>query len=169
MAFVVEDGTGLSTATSYLSVADAASFLADRGDTVWAAAETADQQAALIRATSAIDQMWFGLFLGTKYSETQALQWPRADAVDQDDFDLTGVPVYLERATAIAALIELSDSGALSPSLERGGAVKEESVAGAVKVVYQNWAPSTTQYLELNRAIAPLLKTTSGMLQVFRG
>lgn len=168
MAFVVEPGTGSATATSYASEAAADSYHTDRGNAAWAAALSGAKQTALIRATEAIDRLWFGQFRGTKLLETQALEWPRSDAYDRNAFALTGVPVALVRATCEAALIELGEPGALTPEQERGGAIKEENVAGAVKIVYQDWAAGSTQYTALNQAIQPLLSSGGGSLSVFR-
>jgi hypothetical protein len=266
MAFVVEDGTGLANATSYLSVADADAYHSDLGHADWVglsteteirtltvtagclvdgdltitlnavaftvavtnAAATADavaaiiratsfsgwtvsgsdavaiftatapgtragaysfaaaatgvaatlaqtqvgsdatKQAALIRATMAIDRVWYGRFRGTKLLATQALEWPREDAEDLDGHPLSGIPVYLERAAAEAALVELETPSALTPENSRGGAIKEENIAGAVKIVYQDWAASSTQYTAVNKAMAPLLTSSGGVLAVFR-
>jgi hypothetical protein len=121
VSLIVEDGTGLSTAQSYVSVADCTTYHAAHGNAEWAAAATdALREAALVRATIAIDSRGFGNWRGMKYLTTQALDWPRSGAWDTDGVPLSGVPQKLIEATCEAALVELESSGALSKKAESG-------------------------------------------------
>lgn len=124
MAFIVEDGTGLSNATSYVSVADADAYATDRGDTTWAALSTENKEIALIKATDYIDKNY--TWLGTKNTREQALQWPRTDVVDANGFDIPSdeVPIEVKNATIEAALI----SGAGNDLYEATQIVKKEKV-----------------------------------------
>lgn len=100
MAFVVEDGTGKSDATSYISVADADSYWADRGTpTEWTAATATDKEQALVKATDYIDAHYRWIS-GTIGSTDQALAWPRDNAVDRHGryFDSDEVPGEIEAA-----------------------------------------------------------------------
>jgi hypothetical protein len=158
VAFLVEDGTGLAGSTSYVAVATATSYHADRGNTAWAAiASDALRQVALIRASQAIDHMGQERFPGTRHSTTQGLDWPRDDAYDLEGNELTLVPTPVVNATCEGALLEAATPGILSPSLERGGRIKLERVEGAVTVEYDTSAPSTTNYTTVTRALAPVL------------
>ena len=76
--FVVSDGTGLSTATSYVSTADFIQYWENRGVDHSAVALTTIQ-AWLNRATQYIDDSYN--FKGTRFVENQALQWPRGMVV----------------------------------------------------------------------------------------
>lgn len=163
MAFEVEDGTGLIDSTSYVDVADADAYHTDRGNTAWTDADTDLKQQALIRATQALDQYGLERYIGTRSTSTQALEWPRTDAVDRNGFTLTGIPVAVKQATYDAGLAELTTPYALTPTLERGGAVKMERVEGAVTVEYDTSAPSVTVYTTVTRALAPVLSTGSAM------
>ena len=170
MAFVVEDGTGLSTATSYIAVLDADAYFSDVGNATWAAALTADKQAALIRATRAVDQYGGTSFRGYKSSDTQALEWPRTDAYDDYDYALTLVPKAVKNATCEAALIELGTSGALTPTIS-GGSIVEERVEGAVTVRYaEGSTPQSTIYTSVTRALKPVMVGSSygGQMGVLR-
>lgn len=104
MAFVVEDGTGVSNANSYALVADADAYWADRGNTAWAALSNSNKQIALVKATDYIDNRFGGRMIGTKATETQALEFPRIDTGndvwDYDTIEEEGViPIALQRAT----------------------------------------------------------------------
>ncbi len=96
MAFLVEDGTGLATSNSYLSIADYKTYWTDRGVTV---AETdAEIQAALIRSSDYVD--FNNNFIGFKSLSTQSMEWPRSDAFDQLGVAYSGLPSDLEKAIA---------------------------------------------------------------------
>ncbi len=115
MAFVVEDGTGLSNSNAYISVADADTHHADRGHTDWAAALDANKELAIVRATDYIDQR-FGLkFVGDKGSSAQALEWPRIGAYDVDGYLFDPLPPQLLKAVSEYALISLRQ-GDLGPN-----------------------------------------------------
>src|SRR5687768_9190680 len=132
MALIVEDGTGLSTAESYISVANADSYHSVRGNTTWTGVDSL-KEAALRRATTYIDGRYGARFTGTRrLARDQALMWPRSDATDVEGWTIENdeVPVEIERATAEAALRELVDPGSLSPDVEisTSGSVIREKV-----------------------------------------
>lgn len=106
MAIVVEDGTGLATAVSYLSVADADTHHTARGNGQWTDLSTAEKEQALVRATDYIDKRFGRKFRGQKINRTQGLEWPRGAATDNDGFAVgyDEVPAQLEKATAEYAL-----------------------------------------------------------------
>lgn len=115
MPFVVEDSTGLPTANAYISVADADTHQADRGRTDWAAAIDADKEVAIVRATDYIDQRFALKFVGDKGSSSQALEWPRLGAYDDNGYLFDPLPAQLLKACAEYALISLRQ-GELGPN-----------------------------------------------------
>lgn len=64
---------------SYISLESAATWATDRGYTTMSGAEDAALSAALIRACSHIEELPVQGWLGTLYSSTQALAWPRSN------------------------------------------------------------------------------------------
>lgn len=132
MSFVTEDGTGLSTSNSYVSVAEADAWFAE-STALWTGVDAVKQK-ALVRATRTIDLMGGNKFLGIKLVETQALAWPRDEAYDRDGIELTGIPIYLKRAVYEAALQELTTEGVTMPNTTQQ--VEMERVEGAVQVSY---------------------------------
>ena len=81
MALTVETGTGSATADSYISEADAITYLdnlaASGSSNVFTAATTAASEIALRNATRTIDSMFALRFKGARLLGTQALQWLR--------------------------------------------------------------------------------------------
>ena len=100
--FVVEDGTGLATATSYVSVEDADDIITMNihADVAWTALANSAKEKLLSWASLYLDARtrWFGV----KATETSALRWPRSGVVDRDGEVLAddAIPRQLEIATA---------------------------------------------------------------------
>ena len=166
MAFVVEDGTGLETANAYVSVDDADSYFTDKGVSSWTGAD-AVKQAAITRASFALDGIYGGRWVGYRSTQDQGLDWPRTQAWDKDGFPQTGVPTALEKATCEAALLELGSEGILTPALSRGGLVASESV-GPVAISYFGNAPAGVDYQTVKYYVSRLIKGTGG-ITVSRG
>jgi hypothetical protein len=134
MAIVVEDGTGLDSAQSYSSAADADAYHLARGNAAWASATLSAKEAALVRATDYIDRRWGLRMLGRRLSSAQALEWPRTHVWDEFGTLRAGVPREVRMACAEYALRALSDSLAPDPVLSANGRIvrKLERVEGAV-------------------------------------
>lgn len=166
MALIVEDGTGLATAESYVSVADCATYCTARGLT-FATGTTENKEAALRRATAWIDGAYGRRFIGQRTNgRAQALCWPRIDAWDADNDEFIAsdeVPDEIVTATCEAAVRELASPGSLAPDMKRGGAVKSVK-AGSVSVEFAGNAPAETTFKAIDQALAPLLTSTSGGL-----
>jgi len=159
MSIIVEDGTGKSTAETYISVTDADAYFLARGVTAWAALLTAAKEAALRKAadfmTQAFTSRWQGL---RAYPLTQALDWPRQGVVvDNVTVLITVVPSVIQRACAELAL--KASSGALSEDLTQG--VTSETV-GAISVTYDKTSNRKTKYTAVEAMLAPYLKSGGG-------
>lgn len=74
MALIVEDGTGLANAESYVSVAGATAYCTDHGLTAWTGTDTA-KEIALRNATQYIDTNY--QFRHERISSAQSLEFPR--------------------------------------------------------------------------------------------
>ena len=91
MSLIVEDGSIVTGAESYISVADASTYHTARGNAAWAAlASDAVREQCLRKATDYMEQVYRSRWQGCRVGETQALSWPRYDvevegyAVDSD-------------------------------------------------------------------------------------
>lgn len=168
MTIVVEDGTGLPNANSYVSEADADAYATDRGHTDWVDSAE-DKEAALIRATAAIDAIYGYKFSGWRVNgRDQALEWPRTGAYDREENVVVddSVPVEVEHATVEAAIRELASPGSMMPDLERGGDIRRLK-AGSVEVEYAATAAATTTRQIIDGILAPLFGT--GVVASFVG
>ena len=126
IAFVVEDGTGLTTATSYVSVAEATDLLSLNPvmSATWVALDSAEQESYLIWASRYLD--YHVQWEGYKTVETSGLRWPRSCVTDVDGLyiDTDVIPEAVKEATAqLAIFLTASDaaqSGGESSNLPEG-------------------------------------------------
>lgn len=130
MAFVVENGSGLSNANAYLSEAEANTYNSDHAvDAAWSAASTEDKEKSIRLATQYIDARYIRKWFGRRVQRDQALDWPRTGVVDADRFliDSDIVPQEVKDATAEMALRSLKGED-LMPDIANPGSITSERV-----------------------------------------
>lgn len=170
MAIIVEDGTGLPNSESYVSVSDATTYHANRGNSAWTALATdALREQALRKATDYLMQAYRSRWKGyrTKPS-TQALDWPRQGVVVDDAYlieyvDDNIIPDELKNACCELAL--KSVSGELAPDIERETA---SETVGSLSVSYFQGSKQHTVYRAIDMMLRPLLKNGGSGLQIQR-
>lgn len=137
MALIVENGTGLATAESYISVADFKAYCDARGYSYADKSDAAIEQ-ALRRATSWVDANYSMKLCGVRVAEHQALILPLSGLVDWQGYYVASnaVPRQLVAATAEAGYRELTTPGSLAPDVTTGKIKKRVRVEGAVEVEY---------------------------------
>jgi len=125
--FEVEDGTYKADATSYVSVAEFLQYCENRGK-FYSDQPVATIQAKLNIATQYIDNLH--VYEGQKSTTTQALQFPRAEVIDRNGFDESGVvPTAVKWATCEAAAYEVDGN-----TLEEATELIESKSMGPVSV-----------------------------------
>lgn len=138
MPFTPEDGSGLTGANGYIAVTYADDHHALRGHTSWDDLQPTEKEQAIVRATDYVDKRFGRRFLGWRRTQAQALEWPRLDAYDDDDYLIQGVPAQLQKAVAEYALraaiynILAPDPHRTAPSQSFDGSTERGSVQGAV-------------------------------------
>lgn len=169
MAFVTEDGTGLSDANSYLSVADADAYIADHGNSAtWSAATDASKQEALRLATQYLDIRYATKWLGSRGDSEQSLAWPRYGIEDYDGFvvDWDELPSAIEDATAELAL-RVIEGDTLLDDIDSPGTIESTSTTvGPIKksTNYLGGKSQVKRYPLIDGLIRPLI-SSGGMLE----
>lgn len=125
MALIVEDGTGLADADSYISLTDARTFAANYG--IKLPDDDTEAEITLRQGTQYVD-LQEDCFAGDRLTDTQALAYPRDDD--------SGMPKALGRATVYAAA-EFA-LGTDVRATDDGKSIASEEVTGAVAVSYFN-------------------------------
>jgi len=154
---IVEDGSGVPDANVY-STLDAFKAYTPRGGlSIPTSADDTTLEKALIRGTAYIEGAYSYGWPGYRMTQTQGLSWPRYEAWDVDGCALIGVPTGIKYACFEAALIELSEPGALTEALEHGGMITREKV-GNLETGYASGAPVGMVYPVLKNCLAGILK-----------
>lgn len=149
MTIIVEDGTIVADANSYVTVAELDTFASLRGVTL--PTLEADKEVLLIQGTDYTETFW-DRYQGTIVDETQSLQFPR-NGVYVNGFLVASnaIPQSLKNAQMQAAIESISTT--LSPST--GQNIKKEKV-DVIEVEYQDGDgslyaptfPSVDKYLD---------------------
>lgn len=127
MSLIIEDGTGLPDAESYVSVADADQYAQAMGLSSWLATDVteAQKETALRRATQYVDSRY--QYKNSKQDADQALEWPRV-----------GYPWPLKRVlNATCELAVRALTGELYTDVAPEDNIKSETI-GPLTTVYQD-------------------------------
>lgn len=168
MPLTVEDGSGLSNADSYISVADADTYHASQGaPSGWTGAD-AVKEAALRQATAYLDNVYGLRWVGSRINQTMSLDWPRYGVIDRDGFEVvaTAVPVEVENATAYVAL-KVLEGDTLVPDVDAGAnAVAESVTVGPISVSssYSGEVTTAPRYPKVEQLLRDLIQS-AGTLQ----
>ena len=162
MAFIVEDGTNVADANSYVTVEYADAYLAFKSnDTAWQEQDTVDKQDYLCWATRLLDQRANFEGRPTYRSDTvaQALRWPRTGVLDRDGFLLApdAIPAPIKAATVEIAWHLFSQQ--VDPSLlsSMGQGALKRVKADVVEVEYFTNIDTVSPFpLGINHILWPL-------------
>lgn len=172
MAIVVEDGTGLADAETYVSVADCKAYLDARGKTEWGLLDLAVQEASLRNAADYLDAVYGPRLQGYRLKVTQALLWPRTDVkFDNVWWDPAPLPMPLTRACCETAALAASGVDLFEP-LDRGGQVTEKlEIVGPIteRTKWASSAPSGIVYPAIKRYMDLLCGSGTLIGSVVRG
>lgn len=157
MALIVEDGSEVSGANSYVSVDNFIAWADARGVTYPALPEL---QQKILRAMDYIESL---SFVGQKNTDTQALQWPRAYVtIDGYSVESDEIPPELKVAVYEATKIEIDGDSKLTAS-ERE-TIKEK--IGDIEVTYASSAGMKRQTPALTRALKKLVRAVNEISRV---
>jgi hypothetical protein len=163
MALVVEDGTVVTGAESYVDLTYLNAYWSKRNNAAWKGT-TAQKEAAARIACQYLDNAY--QWVGSRRQAYQPLSWPRSIYpqtmrrgrltywldTDQVVVGLDTVPDLLKQAQCELALEALG--GALLPSLDRGGQITSETV-GQLSVTYAAGAPGSKRYPVIDLLVKP--------------
>lgn len=167
MALIVEDGTGLANAESYVSVAFADDYHERYGNADWAALGTDQKEIALRKATQYLDSEYS--FIGDRKTTTQALEWPRLNGANwyvfsTSDYVYNWPSLPLQQACCELALRYGDGSTPLMPDETRG--IKSERV-GPIAVEYTD-ASQNTQFTQVDNMLRPITRGGRNTIRIER-
>lgn len=136
MALIIEDGSIVANANSYVTLAEARAFALARGVTL--SAVDATLEPFVIKAMDFLESMR-NEYQGTKVSKDQRLQWPRTGVVC-DGFDVEDTEIPLVLKDAQCQLIMDGTAGSdLLPNSDGREVIREK-----IDVLETEYAPSSS-------------------------
>ena len=157
MAFVVEDGTGLENANSYISAADARAYWIEQA-VVFTQADTAaagivSLETALIAAARYMELRFRSRYRGCiEFPPSddgvftgQALAFPRLNLYNFDGYLVTGVPLKVQQAQAeyMKRVLDAGPTSLLPDPTQAGNMIREkvgpietEYTPGSVQIIH---------------------------------
>lgn len=164
MTLIIEDGTEVANANSYITVAEYSSWANARFGASRTTAPACDQDAEkhILRA---MDYFEAQEFQGYKVTSTQVLQWPRS-WVEIDGFavETNEIPKEVKNSIYELAYADELGQGELA-SVDRK--TKKEKV-GDIEVEYADSSSSQIINLSVPSAMKKLLKNGGGGFRVYR-
>ncbi len=167
-ALIVEDGTGLTNADSYATVAYADTYHENRGNIAWDT--VADKEAALRKATDFMVGKYRLRWAGVRKTLGQALDWPRdiVPVVDKPGryiayYSNTIVPVEVMNACVSLAL-RAATAELLADQEQR----KVSVTVGPISTTYDSSSSQGTKYPEIDNMLRPYLQNTGNGIKMIR-
>lgn len=154
MTLIVEDGTSVENANSYVSETEYLAWADARFGISRATAPATEEAAAplILRAT---DSFEMNRFKGIKTSSSQSLQWPRTGVyIDNIYIESNAVPNEVKLAIYELTYAEEAGKGDLN-TIERN--VKKKKVA-SIEVEYSDTAGSRATNIAASRSLRKLLE-----------
>ena len=161
MALIVEDGTGVVSANSYDTVANAQSYFDLKGTTIVITEES------LINATQYLDLRFGMQYNGSKIGQDQSLSYPRTSFADQEGFTRDASTIHNELKTATYEAAALYIGGTTLFDDTESGTDKLQSltntVEGAVSQSKSWFAPvNTNTKSNIGKYLVNILTVDSG-------
>lgn len=166
ITFIVEDGTCVSDANSYISLEDANQYQTNKRRSEWLALSDDEKMASLIKGTQYVDKLY--TWKGVRKFELQTLSFPRVNTNRTDwlyveGFPVKNIPRQIKEAVCEAAFYAYKANAELFTIHEAEGAgVKRDKkvVTGAVEkeVEYFSNSEVTIDYISRYAALDSLLK-----------
>jgi hypothetical protein len=135
MVFTLETGDGLADANSYIDV-QTFKDISDLLGYDYADLYDPTIEARLVRATTVLDASYRSQFPGERQTTTQALEWPRSDAVYLDGAEISENTIPKEIQIATVELTNVISSGSnIQPTISSSGEMiyNRQRVEGAVE------------------------------------
>ena len=151
VSLIVEDGTGIANANSYVSEAEYLTYWTDRGNATAIAITGDTLKSLLIQATDYVENVYYEKWLGDRLTLTQALEFPRViNLIDVE------VPDRLKKACFELAL--KANSASLLTDVEQR--IIKEKVA-VIETTYSEYSNQLTQYTNVYELVKPYLLNQS--------
>lgn len=167
MALIVENGSMVTGAESYASVAYSNSYHSLIGNESWSDLDNSTKEQCLRKATQYMQSKYFSKWQGIKRDDDQALDWPRENVIIFGTSSLVAnsiIPNEIKNACCLLAL--RASTSELVSDKER--AIKREKI-DVIETEYSEYDTSEKVYSEVDYMLARyFIGNGSGGLSVVR-
>lgn len=158
MALVIEDGTVVSGANSYVTLNEYRAWANARGIT--ASDSDTILERYVLRAMDYLEQL---MFIGNKANENQPLQWPRTEAlIDGYYADATEIPSQVKKALYEAIKVEADGYSELSNQDRR--TIREK--IGDIEITYADNSENRTITPALTSALKKIVQPATTVMRI---
>lgn len=157
MTLIVEDGSALAGAESYVTLTEADEYFALRGFSVWETLTVDQKEQAIRRATDFMVARYRAAWKGYRALPTQALDWPRIGVVINEGRWSVPVGDSVVPAEVKKANCELAIRAASGPLVEDITERIVQEVVGPITTKYDQYAPTQVQYVQVDMILKPFL------------
>lgn len=154
MAIIIEDGSIVAGANSYVTIDETRTYAAARGTTL--SAVDAEVEELIVRSMDYIESQ---SFKGIKLTQDQPLQWPRADVII-DGYLLATDDIPEELIKGQNETILSINNG--EDPLADVPRVQESVEVGSISVTYSPGSSTTTRVRKISSALQKLLTSVGG-------
>lgn len=156
ISLIVEDGSCVPGANSYVSLEYADEYMKNTGKAGWEQKTDNEKKACLINATRYIDSTYskLGWKGQKKYHRRQSLCFPRVELYDKDGDEVLDIPDELKEAVCEAGFIAANTS--LFTTNSASGEVKKKK-ADALEIEYFSVSESAGNYISRFSVLDSLL------------
>jgi len=162
MTIIVEDGTGLANAESYVSVVDANAYHSKLGNDVWADLDTSVKEQLLRKATDYMVAQYRLQYAGYRRYSTQSLDWPRLYVPLIDSLSANVFPQYVDfdivptTVKNVCAELALKAYTAILMQDLTQGVIREK--VDVIEVEYDKFSPQQTRYEQIDAMLSVFFK-----------
>ncbi len=168
MALVIENGSLVANANSYVSVEEARAFAAARASALVDDMGDEEIEAALIRGCDYLET-FRNKYQGSKVASTQELCWPR-ECVTVEGFPvaINEIPVLLKKAQMQLVIEDANGTVDLMPTGDGRDLIREKT-----DVLESEWAPGSggsaqPTFAKVMAYLGPLFSNLPGTIRVYR-
>lgn len=170
---IIENGTGIAGANSYVSLEDSDTYFISRLNDAWFEKTIEQKESALIKSCAYIEARYSEFFIGVKAYPNSTLSWPRRNAAS---YQVNEIPSRLKYAQFEYALRAVDGPLAPDPAVSGGseGTFVSKEKVGPLEVNYSQMTSGTVissassfatdgfrAYPEADMWIIPLLRNKS--------
>lgn len=174
ITIVVEDGTGLPNANSYIDSAFMQEYDTLNGTTLWCD-NVSKQKVALVQSAKFLDLRYQSWYPGVPFSSEQGLLYPRQRGCSPcRTLESSGVPIQLKKAQAELVLMYLRDPASLDLNANSKRDIQSETYSvggGAVSKSVTYFKPQSASAFSVVDAFVRQLNTNKvkWMVPIVRG